>query len=343
MFASYFSSSHKTTLIIFTLVYFFNFLYGLYILSMCSHMHPTQPPSSMENPTILSTNIINGRNSTASNSPEFEFWMIRNPSSDQHTLHSADELFSGGLLLPLQNLNTQNSNNPPDKNPTGNPPSINPNPDSGNGSDLRTTVSASKRWKDIFKKTPENKEKEKKKKKERTGGSAVPGGGSSSAELNINIWPFSRSRSAGNSGSRPRTAAGNRKVSSAPCSRSNSTGESKNRKWPSSPNRGGVHLGRSSPVWQVKRFGQSRSLHDDLVRSVAGKSSRPVKSCSTGAGGNGKLLNVNVPTCFGYRQRCRSDVVEESNGGGDGGVTAVSGGGGNSLFNLRSLFTKKVF
>ncbi|KAF2309075.1 hypothetical protein GH714_000338 [Hevea brasiliensis] len=50
-------------------------------------------------------------------------------------------------------------------------------------------------------------------------------------------------------------AAGSRKVSSAPCSRSNSGGESKSRKWPSSPGRGGVHVGRSSPVWQVRRGG----------------------------------------------------------------------------------------
>ncbi|KVI09396.1 uncharacterized protein LOC112508989 [Cynara cardunculus var. scolymus] len=307
----------------------------------------------MENPTILSTNI-NGRASSASNSPEFEFWMIRNPSSQQTTLHSADELFSGGVLLPLQHLNTQNSDDPPDKDITTESISTsNPDPDSINGSDLRTkdSVSASKRWKDIFKKSPESKEKDKKKKKERNGGGSSGGGGAtSSAELNINLWPFSRSRSAGNGGSRPRTVVGNRKVSSAPCSRSNSTGESKYRKWPSSPNRGGVHLGRSSPVWQVKRFGQSKSLHDHLVRTTAEKSSRPAKNSTTGtgAGVNAKVLNLNVPTCIGYRQRmsCRSDVTKENNAGRNADVTPTSAGaegGASSLFNLRSLFTKKVF
>lgn len=318
------------------------------------HMHPTQPLSlslsSMENPTILSTNS-NGRSSSASNSPEFEFWMIRNPSSQETTLHSADELFSGGVLLPLQRLNPQNSDDPPDKDTTTestNTSSINPNTDSIPGSDLRTTFTASKRWKDIFKKNPESKEKDNKKKKERNGGSSGGGGATSSAELNINLWPFSRSRSAGNGGSRPRTAVGNRKVSSAPCSRSNSTGESKYRKWPSSPNRGGVHLGRSSPVWQVKRFGQSRSLHDHLVRTTAEKGSRPAKNCTTGAGGNAKVLNLNVPTCIGYRQRmsCRNDVIKENNAGGNADVAPVSAGGEvgtSSLFNLRSLFTKKVF
>ncbi|KAL4562999.1 hypothetical protein LXL04_027030 [Taraxacum kok-saghyz] len=307
----------------------------------------------MENPTILSGNII-GRRSSASNSPEFEFWMTRNPSSQETTLHSADELFSGGILLPLQLLNSQNTDDPPDKEqipvePT-NKPSVSSNPDTIHGSDLKTNISASKRWKDIFKKTPESKEEKEKKKKERNSGSSVVGGGggTSTAELNINLWPFSRSRSAGNSGSRPRTVVGNRKVSSAPCSRSNSTGD-KYRKWPSSPGRGGVHLGRSSPVWQVKKLGQSRSLHDNLVRATAEKVSRPAKKpAAVVAGDSRKVLNVNVPACIGYRQRmsCRSDVFKENESGRNADVTpggAGGEGGASSLFNLRSLFTKKVF
>ncbi|KAI3711165.1 hypothetical protein L2E82_41046 [Cichorium intybus] len=307
----------------------------------------------METTTILSSNS-NGRRSSASNSPEFEFWMIRNPSSQQATLHSADELFSGGILLPLQLLNSQNTDDPPDKEhvaiePT-NKSSISPNPDNIHGSDLKTNISTSKRWKDIFKKNPESKEE--KKKKERSGASSISGGGTNTAELNINLWPFSRSRSAGNSGSKPRTVVGNRKVSSAPCSRSNSTGD-KYRKWPSSPGRGGVHLGRSSPVWQVKRLGQSRSLHDNLVRATAEKVPRPSKKSATGegstnAGENRKVLNLNVPTCIGYRQRmgCRSDVIKENDSGRNADVTPGSAGGeggASSLFNLRSLFTKKVF
>ncbi|KAJ0692136.1 hypothetical protein HanPI659440_Chr15g0582561 [Helianthus annuus] len=305
-----------------------------------SHLHTLQPlltislPLQMENiPTL-----------TASNSPEFEF---RNPSSDQTTLHSADQLFSDGVLLPLHLLTTTTTDDPPDI-PT-NPPSDNINIP---GSDPKVpTFTASKRWKDIFKKNPEKKDKEIKKKKEKNVVSGAGAGvGTATAELNINLWPFSRSRSAGNN--RPRTVAGNRKVSSAPCSRSNSTGD-KYRKWPNSPGRVGVHLGRSSPVWQAKRVGLSRSLHDGVVRSTAEKSPRPGKSsgAGTGAGGNAKVLNINVPACIGYRQRmgCQSDVSKENNGsvaGGNGGATAVGGGGdggASGLFNLRSLFTKKVF
>ncbi|CBI33003.3 unnamed protein product, partial [Vitis vinifera] len=169
-----------------------------------------------------------GRRSSDSNSPEFEFWMVRNPSFPQPNLLSADELFVDGVLLPLHLLRH--------------------NPDSSKPiSSAAPASTASKRWKDIFKKGEKKSAKN-----------------ASSAELNINIWPFSRSRSAGNNAVRPRMAAGGagtRKVSSAPCSRSNSAGESKSRKWPSSPGRPGVHLGRSSPVWQVRRGGSaSKSL-----------------------------------------------------------------------------------
>ncbi|XP_076916708.1 uncharacterized protein LOC143576524 [Bidens hawaiensis] len=281
----------------------------------------------MENPT------------TTTSSPEFEFWKVRNPSSQQPTLHSADQLFSDGVLLPLRLLTIDD---PPDiTTTTTSPVNINPPPVTQD-TDKKITFTASKRWKDIFKKNPESKDAEKKKKKNSGAGGGSGGVGTGTAELNINLWPFSRSRSAGNTGSRQRTVAGNRKVSSAPCSRSNSTGD-KYRKWPSSPARPGVHLGRSSPVWQAKRFGQSRSLHDNLVRNTAKNST---------AGAKGKVLNVNVPTCIGYRQRmsCQSDVSKEINGGcvagGKGDVTPVNAagdGGATGLFNLRSLFTKKVF
>ena len=118
-------------------------------------MSPTQPLfqislffSHMENPTILSGNI-NGRRSSASNSPEFEFWMTRNPSSQETTLHSADELFSGGILLPLQLLNSQNADDPPDK------------------EDIPVSSNLDLNAGKIFKKNPESKEEKEKKKKER--------------------------------------------------------------------------------------------------------------------------------------------------------------------------------
>ncbi|KAL6333863.1 hypothetical protein AAG906_031162 [Vitis piasezkii] len=249
-------------------------------------------------------------------------------------------------------------------------------PEPGPGPEISSTApasTASKRWKDIFKKgekksekNGEDKEKEKEKKKERKSGS-----GASSAELNINIWPFSRSRSAGNNAVRPRMAAGGagtRKVSSAPCSRSNSAGESKSRKWPSSPGRPGVHLGRSSPVWQVRRGGSASRSLEPLVRNAEKGSKKegsenrrnrtPAAAPPAGIP-KARVLNLNVPMCIGYRHHlsCRSDENSTigtshtigSRGGGAGASLGNGGGGsGNvgsasNLFNLRSLFTKKVY
>uniref|UniRef100_A0A5B6YM58 Uncharacterized protein n=1 Tax=Davidia involucrata TaxID=16924 RepID=A0A5B6YM58_DAVIN len=332
-----------------------------------------------QRPQILSPSS-NGRRSSDSNSPEFEFWMVRNPSFPQHNLLSADELFVNGCLLPLHLLHHHhNSGDPPDPHlattPNLKPPSDS-EPDSGPelstaAADSSTTVlTASKRWKDIFKKndrksSPGNKyeDKEREKKKDRKSGG---GNGANSAELNINIWPFSRSRSAGNNGNRPRMVVGSaatRRVSSAPCSRSNSAGESKSRKWPSSPSRGGVHLGRSSPVWQVRRGGSSGRNSDPVVRNAeksvkkeGNETRRNKAAAATGGGAKARVLNLNVPMCIGYRHHlsCRSDekiavgvaasggnnvVGHESGGGGGSG----DGGRGGNLFNLRSLFTKKVY
>ncbi|XP_042040935.1 uncharacterized protein LOC121786381 [Salvia splendens] len=230
------------------------------------------------------------QNHSTTNSPEFEFWMLRNPSLPQPNLPSADELFSGGFLLPLH---LPAEPQPPPK-PTA------------------ATQPESKRWRHLFKKS----------------GGAV-NNVVSAAELNINIWPFSRSRSAG---SRPYAAA--RKASSAPCSRSNSAGESKSRRWAHSPNRAGVHLRRSSPVWQLRGGREKVAKRDGNygLTKVGGSKAR--------------VLNLNVPTCIGYRNRL-------SCGYGEGRAAAGSGGGcGGSvsgevirrshLFSIRSFFTKKV-
>ncbi|KAJ7967745.1 putative Serine/arginine repetitive matrix protein 2 [Quillaja saponaria] len=340
-------------------------------------------------PQILSPSPSGRR----SNSPEFEFWMVRNPSCPQGNLLSADELIVDGVLLPLQLLPFHNNTGdpPPDQSPEPESeiPNTEPNvsdPDSelGLGPELTsavtesaTGVSASKRWKDIFKKSDkknaannntqeEEKEKDKEKKKERKSGS-----GASSAELNINIWPFSRSRSAGNEVTRPKLfsgAPGTRKVNSAPCSRSNSAGESKSKKWPSSPGRPGVHLARGSPVLQVRRGGSGSKNSDHLVKNAEkgfkreAPDTRRRKAGSSTLVGNGsskaRVLNLNVPMCINYRHHlgCKSDaksaigVSGSSDGkgrscnsrdnGGEGGLGNVGSGGGN-LFNLRSLFTKK--
>lgn len=329
----------------------------------------TLPPSS---PTLVAPHTIShsgslrrrrtSSDSHSANSPEFEFWRI--PSAfPQSPLHSADELFSDGFLLPLHHLHQ-----PPQPNPKPDEPEPDPDPEPGpvpeeseqsisaaitSSAGNHPILTASKRWKEIFKRgekkslaansddTPIKPEKSSEKKREKirnaTGNNAIGnvngnsnnnnnnnnngGNNSGSAELNINLWPFSRSRSAGNNSGRSKPAGSGRKVSSAPCSRSNSSGESKSsrRSWPSSPGRSGVHLGRASPVVQLRR-----------------------KPASNPAG-KGRVLNLNVPMCIGYRQQlsCRSD----EDGGGGGGGAPVSGGGGSgsngNLFSLRGLFSKK--
>ncbi|URD91491.1 hypothetical protein MUK42_01964 [Musa troglodytarum] len=207
------------------------------------------------------------RNRSASPSPEFEFWIDANPSSHQPQLLTADELFSDGLLLPLGLLSlplpghtrTTARQTEPAKQPTPPPPPPPPAQKSITSSASCSSASGSKRWKDMFKVAERKGAEERKLPKDRRSGAA---------ELNIGIWPFSRSRSSGStttSGGRPRAAAYGRKASSAPCSRSSSRGESSKpaspsalaaaggRKWPTSPGRaGGVHVGRSSPVWPIR-------------------------------------------------------------------------------------------
>ncbi|PIN06314.1 hypothetical protein CDL12_21141 [Handroanthus impetiginosus] len=178
-----------------------------------------------------------------------------------------------------------------------------------------STLTSSKRWRDIFKKNDKkssqiclddrsSKEKDygvKEKKREKKNGGVGVSNGVSAAELNINIWPFSRSRSAGNGGPRPRSSAAARKVSSAPCSRSNSAGESKSRKWPSSPGRAGVHLGRSSPVWQARRNGGGRSSEavvksaDKGLKKDGNESRRKIPTAASGGGGGSKAKVASPP------------------------------------------------
>ncbi|KAE8736219.1 plastid-lipid-associated protein [Hibiscus syriacus] len=320
-----------------------------------------------------------GRRSSASShasSPEFEFWMVRNPAFPQPDLISADKLFINGFLRPLHLLNNKQPEESPktEKKPPASEPSVpdpEPEPSPFVTSDPTPALSPSKRWKDIFKKekgkigskNQQDKDKEKEKKKEKKSQSQR---GGSPAELNINLWPFSRSRSAGTSGTRPRmtaSSAGARKVSSAPCSRSNSAGESKSRKWPSSPSRAGVHLGRSSPVWQVRRSGSAVKSFDALIRTAdKGSGKKEVTETRRDKTGNGsinnnkaKVLNVNVPMCIRYKHHlnCRIDdntaavagISTHRSGGSDGNgrSSGPNVGSGNNFFNLRNLFTKKVY
>lgn len=318
---------------------------------------------------------------TDSSSPEFEFWRVQNPSFPKPNLVSADELFVDGVILPLRLVPTRNSpSDPPDPNPRPDSEEVSvpgPEPEAQlSAAAPPPAPTASKRWRDIFKKgekKSESNDKDKDKKKERKSGGAT---GASSAELNINLWPFSRSRSAGNACTRPKTmfgAPGTRKVNSAPCSRSNSTGESKStRKWPASPGRAGVHLGRSSPVWQVRRgtSGLGKTSEVQVRNAEKGSKKEAPESRRTkttvGGGGHGggakaRVLNLNVPTCIGYRSHlsCRHDVMNSaveiggSSGSNNRGASVIGGhggggdgnaaGAGSNLFNLRSLFTKKVY
>ncbi|XP_075487374.1 uncharacterized protein LOC142526709 [Primulina tabacum] len=331
-------------------------------------------------PRILSPFSSGRRRSCDSDSPEFEFWMLRNPSFPQPNLLSADELFSDGFLLPLHLLNLSDD-------PTPTPPQTMSAPLEATGSEHGASIiesadllsaanpsfTSSKRWMDIFKKVEKksshlfngvnadgsskdkdinSNSKEKKREKKNGVGSSK---GVSAAELNINIWPFSRSRSAGNGAARPRSAVATRKVSSAPCSRSNSSGESKSRKWLSSPSRAGVHLGRNSLVWQVRRGGSGRRP-DAFVKNpqkgirkdgIDGSRRKTPAESVGGRSNKARVLGLNVPTCIGYRQHlsCRSDQYSAADV-----ATAVSGGSvsgdgvrGGNLFNIRNLFSKKIY
>ncbi|KAI3928554.1 hypothetical protein MKW98_024155 [Papaver atlanticum] len=363
---------------------------------------PEQEQEQPENiqPQLNNNNTLSpsssGRNNGLLNSPEFEFWMVRNPSFPQPNLHSADELFVGGIILPLCLLShDEQQQHSSDENPQrnlddveeddnenpiskqglkpeteiepsreiGTQPGSGPESSSSAAAAASTTVfSTSKRWRDIFKvgekksinNNSNNQEESKsgveksEKRKDRKSSSinntsSTASGTNNSAELNINIWPFSRSRSAGNNNvNRPKVPL-TRKVSSAPCSRSNSGSESKSRKWPSSPSRGGgIHLGRSSPVWQVRRglnttsttstTGMNKNSSevviknadnkvsnvkkegnaDNKVKKEGSESSRWSKSrLGGGSGGGGSNgggvvsglnLNLNVQMCMGYRQ-----------------------------------------
>ncbi|XP_074271997.1 uncharacterized protein LOC141595934 [Silene latifolia] len=312
----------------------------------------------------------------SANSPEFEFWNTNcnNPGLiTTSPLHSADELFSDGFILPLCSISKPGlcdfvgDTEPGSRDlvaeiepgsrdlvaetePGSRDLVAETEPGSSVGSSEPSAhitsnggliLTASKRWKEIFKRGSSNsnsngnevdgnkiEKNDKKKEKDRKKNSGS-GLGSGSTELNINIWPFSRSRSAGNNTTRSnKSASSNRKVSSAPCSRSNSSGESKSlrRAWPSSPGRAGVHLGRASPVWQVKRAG-------------------PGNRASPGGGGGKVASKVKVPVCIGYRQHlsCRSGESGVAVDGGGSSGSGVKGGGGNgSLFGFRGLFSKKL-
>jgi hypothetical protein len=305
--------------------------------------------------------VAGARRSSASSAAEFQFWPLdANPTASPSC---ADELFAGGFLLPLPVLppraashsGTRSSHVSPATEPE-------PKPERGDASLLPAAIAApavapsaaiaslqppaaggSKRWTDIFSKKPadeKEKEKEKRKKPAAHAGSSGGGGGS---ELNINIWPYSRSRSAGGGSSKPRPPP--RKASSAPCSRSNSRGEAvpgplPPRRWAASPGRagGGVPVGRSSPVWQIRRPAAKPTppASDPFTGSRAATQQRKDKPSGGGRklGGGVRGLNLSVNSCIGYRHQVSCRRVDA--------IAARSEGGGGGLFGIKGFFSKKV-
>lgn len=305
-------------------------------------------------------------------SPEFEFWMVRNPSFPQPTLHSADELFVDGVILPLHLLRLQDDDEPQ------------PMSEKELTSPEISIPTASKRWKDLFRgvssgdknpssssssssSPPPHHQQEQKastmmtRKKNRK---SIAAGGGAAAELNINIWPFSRSRSAGNSTSvvlrlfpknlnknnnnnnkkKKKTSTG-RKVSSAPCSRSNSRGESSSSSSSSKlsnlgrvPARalsgggggGGVHVGRSSTIWQVRK----------TIKKTPQATESPTEAVEDLK--SGVELDKNKWTCDGDGDGdddCDGGDTKLLLGAGDMGDNSNS----SSHFNLKALFSRKVY
>lgn len=317
------------------------------------------------------------RRSSASSSPEFEFWPLHpDPAASPSC---ADELFAGGVLLPLPVLLPKPASSHVGRSSgrsQGAPPALEPDTteaEPGEASLLAkvapptasisstappaaASTGSSKRWTDIFSKKPaeeKDKEKEREKRKDGAGGrkQAAHSGGSVGSELNINIWPFSRSRSAGggSGSSKPRPPA--RKVSSAPCSRSNSRGEASGppRRWAASPGRpgGGVPVGRSSPVWQIRRpaakpapvpLAELAFADRRAPSSQTHKESKPAGGAAgggrkAGLGGGVRGLNLSVNSCIGYRHQVSCRRAD---------VGAARGPGGGGLFGIKGFFSKKV-
>ncbi|XP_008790791.1 uncharacterized protein LOC103707877 [Phoenix dactylifera] len=293
--------------------------------------------------------------SSSSSSSEFEFWMVgKEPSIPQPRLLTADELFVDGVLLPLHLLSFSHPNpNSTTQLPSEPEPQTSPPPP-----DSSTSTSSSKRWKDILK-AEERKLAERMRNKGRRDSSA-----GNAAELNINIWPFSRSRSAGNAGNgtgnRTKVMGARRKACSAPCSRSNSHGESSKPaatataantttpssssrgRWPPNPGRvrfnGGIQLGGTSPIWQLRRNCRPPEPEKKTHGSDGGDAKKG------GGGGGVRMLSFNMNTCIRYRNQVISCSGEGKDGvdAGDRSARSVRVGSHAGLFKLSAIFSKKV-
>lgn len=199
--------------------------------------------------------------------------------------------------------------------------------------------SSSKRWRDIFKRSDKKGEKVNKDKK---GGGGIFGGsnGGSAAErvLNINIWPFRRTKSAGNGAARPVGSglSSPKTSSSAPCSGTNSPGDFKPKKSPS----------RSSLVWPARRSVGSRSY--GFPTKSADKSPRKDRSFverSFRKEGNKGWRKVSPAAADGGGGDWHKARILTMSSDASPAAAAAGGvsGEGPVRVNLRHLFTKKVY
>ncbi|CAA7396267.1 unnamed protein product [Spirodela intermedia] len=312
------------------------------------------------------------RQSSDPSSPEFEFWMVRNPSLPQPDLPTAEELFVDGVILPLRlrhqhpsvieqelEQEQEQATQPPGPSPAASDPL---SPASSSLSSSASLASSapfpSKRWKDIFRGAGREKkaeEKDRRRSRKKSAGGV--------AELNINIWPFSRSRSAGTGSSRARGVAASgatgRRVSSAPCSRSNSRGETCKppaaathaapaaalthaaRRWTTSPGRSGlgVHIGRASPVWQPRKATKKpHPVATGFFRTSGASGNR-----RAGRGGGGLKVNADLNACGEFSHEARCGVENKRCSEGSEEIAAGGGSGNGSHFTSLRAFFSKVF
>ncbi|KAL5204249.1 hypothetical protein ABZP36_009120 [Zizania latifolia] len=262
------------------------------------------------------------RRSSASSSTDFRFWPVdADPAASPSC---ADELFFGGVLLPIPVLHHRRpcckgyglvraaaaefleAECRASAAVVSRAPPAAASPSSG----------GSKSWTDIFSKKPAEEKED-------------------------------RSAGGGRSSSKPRPPA--RKVCSAPCSRSNSRGEAASsattqqppRRWAASPGHagGGVPVGRSSPVWQIKRSPAAK--HTITPDQPADKRSRqkdkPAGGKKPNISGEGGMrgINLSVNSCIGYRHQvsCRRT---------DAGVARRPGVPAGGLFGIKGFFSNKV-
>lgn len=240
-------------------------------------------------------------------SPEFEF-EFNSVAVSQTQLISADELFVDGVLLPLRLLSPKIQNQNQSK-------VLATVTSDGSPAAIYSAPVSSKRWTDVFRLGSVNKEKQKEESKKETKtkakkknlAGAIPARASTAEQLNINLWPFSRSRSVKNK--KPKSEILSiRKVNSAPCSRSNSGG--------------GINVGRQRQVRQ-------KGSKNNTGRTDTQKKKNPVTSNA-----GSKFLKLNVNSCRG--ESGMTAIASDARGSG-----SCSSGGGH-YFNFKSFFFPKV-